>query len=228
MRNEAVVPLDAIVERELRVPGATQIHGVTCDGEAVWAVDGTGERLVRLDPESGRELRALGGFPMEAGTAFDGTHLWQVANGRLLAVDPATGRVVRELPAPNGDDASGLSYAEGALWVGGYRGRTIQKVDPATGAVLRTLQSDRFVTGVSFVDGELWHGTGEPDRVGEDRSELRRIDPETGAPIERLRLPEGVGASGLEADRDGRLWFGKWEGGRGTGTVAAVRKPSRR
>jgi transposase len=57
--------------------------------------------------------------------------------------------------------------------VGGqYRDRKIHQIDPETGAILRTIESNRFVTGVTWVDGELWHGTWEGDE-----SELRRIDP---------------------------------------------------
>ena len=63
----------------------------------------------------------------------------------------------------------GLAWAEGALWVGDYRGCRIHQVDPETGAILKTIASDRFVTGVTWVDGELWHGTWEGDE-----SELRR------------------------------------------------------
>ena len=51
-------------------------------------------------------------------------------------------------------------------------GRSI-RVDPETGAILRTIESNRFVTGVTWVDGELWHGTWEGDE-----SDVRRIDPE--------------------------------------------------
>ena len=66
-----------------------------------------------------------------------------------------------------------MAWAEGSLWVGQHRNRKIHQVDPETGAILRTIESNRFVTGVTWVDGELWHGTWE----GEE-SELRRIDPQ--------------------------------------------------
>ena len=32
---------------------------------------------------------------------------------------------------------------------------------PEKGAILGTIESNRFVTGVTWVDGELWHGTWE-------------------------------------------------------------------
>ena len=44
---------------------------------------------------------------------------------------------------------------EGSLWVGQYRDRKIHQVDPATGAILRSISSDRFVTGVTFVHNRI-------------------------------------------------------------------------
>ncbi len=88
-----------------------------------------------------------------------------------------------------------------------------------SGAVLRTIRSDRFVTGVTWVDGELWHGTWE----GED-SDVRRVDPGTGEVLTRLTMPAGMAVSGLESDR-GDLFYA---GGAGSGRIRAVRKPRRR
>ena len=122
------------------------------------------------------------------------------------------------IPAPGGGGDSGLAWAEGTLWVGQYRDRKIHQIDPDTGAILRTIESNRFVTGVTWVDGELWHGTWE-----DDVSELRRVDPENGEVLEQLDLPAGVNVSGLESD-GGDLFFC---GGGRTGKVRAVRRPRR-
>ena len=107
-----------------------------------------------------------------AGTAFDGKHLFQIAEDRIQKIDPATGRVLATIPAPGGGGDSGLAWAEGTLWVGQHRGRKIHQVDPETGAILRTIESNRVVTGVTWIDGELWHGTWEGDE-----SDVRRVDP---------------------------------------------------
>jgi sugar lactone lactonase YvrE len=98
---------------------------------------------------------------------------------------------------------------EGALWVGDYRGRRIHEVDPESGAVLRTIASDRFVTGVAWVEGELWHGTWEGEA-----SDVRRIDPASGAVLDRLEMPPGTGVSGLESDGADRLFCGGGDSGR--------------
>ncbi len=120
------------------------------------------------------------------------------------------------IPAPGAGGDSGLAWADGTLWVGHYRDRTIRQVDPETGAVLRAIESNRFVTGVTWVEGELWHGTWE-----NDESDLRRIDPQSGEPLERIALPPGTGVSGLESDGGGQFFCG---GGK-SGTVRAIRRP---
>jgi DNA-binding beta-propeller fold protein YncE len=89
-----------------------------------------------------------------AGTAFDGRHLYRIAAARIQKIDPETGTVLGSIPAPAGGGESGLAWAEGTLWVGHYRERKIYQVDPDTGKVLRTIQSNRFITGVTWLDGE--------------------------------------------------------------------------
>ena len=190
-----------------------RVHGVSWDGRQVWAA--TGAKLVAFDPRSGEPTRTLD-RACDAGTAFDGTYLYQVAEARIDKIDPASGDVVASIPAPGHGKDSGLAWAEGSLWVGQYRDRKIHQIDPDTGAIQRTIESNRFVTGVTWVDGELWHGTWEGDE-----SEIRRIDPETGDVLQRLEMPSGTGVSGLESD--GADIF--YAGGGASGKVRAVRRP---
>ena len=192
--------------------GSERVHGVTHDGQRVWAA--TDEGIVAFDPASGditRTLKRAG----DAGTAFDGKHLYQIAEARIDKIDPATGKVLASIPAPGGGADSGLTWAEGSLWVGQYRDRKIHQIDPATGAIRRTIESNAFVTGVTWVDGELWHGTWEGDA-----SDIRRIDPASGAVIERLEMPAGMGVSGLESDGAGLFYAGGGESGK----VRAIRR----
>jgi DNA-binding beta-propeller fold protein YncE len=192
--------------------GADRVHGVTHDGQHVWAA--TGDRLIAFDPGSGEPARTLD-RACDAGSAFDGTYLYQIAEERIDKIDPASGNVVASIPAPGHGCDSGLAWAEGSLWVGQYRDRKIHRIDPATGAVLRTIDSNRFVTGVTWVDGELWHGTWEGDQ-----SDIRRIDPASGAVLERLEMPHGISVSGLESDGADLFYCG----GGASGKVRAVRR----
>src|SRR5437870_3094614 len=38
----------------------------------------------------------------------------------------------------------GTRWAEGTFWVGEYRARKIHQIDPETGTILRTIESNRF------------------------------------------------------------------------------------
>ncbi|MEX2126178.1 MAG: DUF5074 domain-containing protein [Woeseia sp.] len=197
-------------------PGADCVNGVTYDGQQVWVA--LGDKLSALDPASGKTLRSLD-VAAHAGTAFDGRHLFQLAEDRIQKIDPESGHVLTTIPAPGGGGDSGLTWAEGTLWVGQYRDRKIHQIDPETGEILRTIESNRFVTGVTWHDGELWHATWE----GEE-SDLRRVDPRTGEVLEKLEMPSGVGVSGLESDGGDQFFCG---GGK-SGKVRTVRRPKGR
>jgi len=196
-------------------PGIDNVAGVTYDGQNVWFA--AGDRLTAFDPESGKTTRSIE-VAAHAGTAFDGQYLYQIAEDRIHKIDPTTGRVVASIPAPGGGGDSGLAWAEGSLWVGHYRDRKIYQIDPETGKVLRTVASNRFVTGVTWVDGELWHGTSEGGEA-----DVRRVDAGTGEVLERLDMPPGVGVSGLESDGGDRFFCG----GAKSGKVRAIRRPVR-
>ena len=210
----------AVVEREYGpFPDAPRVHGVTFDGESAWFA--AGDRMQSFDPRTGVPGRSLP-IAADAGTAFDGKHLFQIAAGQIQKIDPESGRVLSSMPAPGGvSNASGLTWAEGSLWVGQYSDRKILQIDPESGRVLRTVESDRFVTGVTFLDGELWHGTDE-----NDIRELRHVDVNSGAVLSCLVMPEGVDFSGLEvasaADSGERTFLC---GGGRSGKIRAVRRP---
>ena len=213
-KDRTPAPRPAEIVREYGpFEGVENVAGVTHDGRNVWAA--TGARLIAFDPDSG-EIRRRLDRACDAGTAFDGTYLYQIAESRIDKIDPATGRVVASIPAPGHGGDSGLAWAEGSLWVGEYRERKIHQVDPATGAIIRSIESNRFVTGVTWVEGELWHGTWEGDV-----SDVRRIDPGSGEVLDRLQMPEGTFVSGLESDGADLFYCG---GGR-SGKVRAVRRP---
>ena len=177
--------------------GIDDVAGLTFDGDRVWFA--AGGKIVALDPASGKLVRELA-VAGHAGTAFDGRHLYQIAEDRIQKVDPVTGDVLASIPAPGRGGDSGLTWAEGSLWVGHYRERKIYEIDPATGQIRRTITSDRFVTGVSCVDGALWHGA-----VGDGKpSELRRLAPD-GSVEEVLTVPVSA-IAGVEGTGDGSFW----------------------
>lgn len=194
-------------------PDAEQVHGVTFDGELVWFA--AGAHLQSFDPSTGQAGQRLA-VAADAGTAFDGRHFYQLTGEVIQKLDAKSGQVVRTIPAPGKGKDSGLAWAEGMLWVGQYRDRRILGIDPETGEVRRTIESDRFVTGVTWLQGELWHGTFEADE-----SELRRVEPATGEVLERLDMPPDKMISGLESDGKDAFFCGGGESGK----VRKVRRP---
>ena len=203
----------ATVVREYGPFPVERVHGVTHDGTHVWFAHG--KQIAAMNPETGAIDREIE-VPAQAGTAFDGRHLYQIGEDRIRKVDPKSGRVVATLAVPGmTNDNSGLTCDGETLWVGQYKGRAIHQIDATTGKLLKTLRSDRFVTGVSFADGDLWHGTFE-----DETSELRRLDPATGRVLDALEVPGGV--SGVEAKGD--LLFC---GGIEAPVVRAVKRPAR-
>jgi outer membrane protein assembly factor BamB len=194
---------NARIVREYGPFGPGGVHGVTFDGKLVWfAREG---ELVAFDPESGAVVRKIEVPGAAAGTAFDGENLYQLAGSEIVVVRPSDGAILRRLPAPgkNGQD-SGMAWGDGFLWVGQWKEGKINKVDPKTGAVVNTFSSDRWVTGVSCIDGALWHGTTTPEG---GRAELRKLAAD-GTVEEALVLPEGIGVSGLERTRGDRFFCG--------------------
>jgi outer membrane protein assembly factor BamB len=185
--------------------GPGGIHGVTFDGTLVWFA--RDNELVAFDPESEEVVRRLA-VPAEAGTAFDGEHLYQLAQGDILVIRPSDGRVLRKIPTPGKGAHSGMAWADGYLWVGEYRASKIHQMDAKTGEVVKTLSSDRFVTGVSWADGALWHGASD----GAQPPELRRLAAD-GAVEETLVLSGASHIAGVESNGQGAFWCGG-EGGK--------------
>src|SRR4029453_5087835 len=175
----------AVIVREYGpFPDVGQVGGVSYDGTNIWIA--AGDTMKAIDPERGTIVRSVN-VRARRGPSFDGKYLFQISGIRIQKVDPESGRVVSSIPTPDGG-ASGMAWAEGSLWVGQHRNRKIHQVDPESGKILRTIAFNRFVTGVTWGGKELGHGTWE-----EEKSDLRRIDPQSGEVLELIEMPPGVG-----------------------------------
>lgn len=194
----SVVKRTAEIVREYVPLDEERIHGVTFDGKRVWFA--RDNELVAFDPEKEQVVRRYAIQGANAGTAFDGEHLYQIAQGEILVIQPEDGRIVRRFPAPGKGQDSGLAWADGHLWVGQCYGSKIHKVDARTGVLVKTLTSDRFVTGVSCVGGALWHGASEDGKP----CELRRLA--TDGTVEEVLTVPVKSIAGVERTGDGSFW----------------------
>src|SRR5215831_3653483 len=91
-------------------PGVDHVHGITYDGQHVWFA--CGDTLKAFDPANGKTVRSIA-VTANAGTAFDGEHLFQLADGRIQKIDLKTGCVLTTIPAPAGG-TSGLAWSPGS------------------------------------------------------------------------------------------------------------------
>ena len=144
-----------------RRPGARRDR---IDGQHVWFA--SGDKLNAFDPASGKTVRSID-VAAHAGTAFDGQHLFQIAEDRIQKIDPKTGR---RACAPSRRPAAAATRGSPGPKARSGSGQYRRPEDPSDrsakpGAILRTIESNRFVTGVTWVDGELWHGTWEGTRA---------------------------------------------------------------
>ena len=154
-----------------------------------------------------------------AGTAFDGKHLFQIAEDRIQKIDPEDRQVLATIPAPGGGGDSGLAWAEGTLWVGQYR----EPQDPPDRSRDRQRScapSNPTASSPASPGSTASCGTA-PGKA--TRAICAAIDPQTGEVLERLEMPAGIGVSGLESDGGDRFFCG----GGNSGKVRAVRRPRR-
>lgn len=188
----------AEVVREYVPVDEEDVHGVTFDGKLVWVA--RDREIVGFDPETERVVKR---YPVDSacgGTAFDGTLLYQLGGGQIRVLDPRTGELQRAMKAPGNGDNTGMAWADGFLWIGQWNDKQIHKVDARTGEVVRTLLSDRFVTGISCVDGEMWHGSVEEGT----EPQLRRLA-EDGTVAEEMTVPVPK-IAGVERTAKGDFW----------------------
>ena len=161
-------------------------------------------------------IREYGPFPEAEpvhGVTYDGRRVWFASGDRINALDPDSGKTQRSI-----DVAAHAGTAFDGKHLFQIAEDRINKIDPETGALLRTIECKRFVTGVTWVDGELWHGTWEGDK-----SDLRHIDPRTGEVLEQIEMPPGTVVSGLESDGHERFFCG----GGNSGKLRVVRRPKK-
>ena len=147
-------------------------------------------------------IREYGPFPgvdHVHGVTYDGRSVWFAAGEKLIAFDPATGRMLRSI-----DVAAHAGTAFDGHHLFQIAGGRIQKIDPNTGDVLATIPAPGGGgdSGLAWAEGTLW--------VGQYRDrKIHQVDPETGTILRTIQSNRFVtGVTWI----DGELWHGTWEG----------------
>ncbi|MCW5771875.1 MAG: PQQ-binding-like beta-propeller repeat protein [Rhodospirillaceae bacterium] len=110
----------------------------------------------------------------------------------------AAADIIREYgPFPGAAQVHGLTFDGRHIWFAS--GDRIDALDPATGAILRTIEVPAHA-GTAFDGRHLF-------QIAESR--IQKLDPETGRVIATIPTPGDGGASGL-AWAEGTLWVGQY------------------
>jgi len=155
--------------------------------------------MKRASAEVVREYGPFPGIDHIHGLTYDGRHVWFASGDKVNALDPTSGKIVRELHVAA---HAGTAFdGEHLFQIAEDR---IQKIDPKTGRVVHSIPAPGGGgdSGLAWAEGTLW--------VGQYRErKIHQVDPQTGTilrTIESNRFVTGV------TWIDGELWHGTWEG----------------
>jgi sugar lactone lactonase YvrE len=141
----------AMVLERIDAPGP-QPEGLASDGTHLWVADFQSGLIYRVDTGAKTVIAAYEApGPSPEGLAWDGTHLWHCDwDTRMiyrLSVSDSALTVDREFPAPllltpggqlNQPRPIGLAWDGAALWLTTWRPFYLVRIDPVSGAVLRS------------------------------------------------------------------------------------------
>jgi DNA-binding beta-propeller fold protein YncE len=208
-------------------------YGIALADGDVWVVDNEAGCLYRLAKETGESFGSIAIGGQLTGICYDGSQIWVASNtmDSLLAIQPATGKILREIPSP-GTSPAGLAWDGEALWNVDRRTQAIYRIDPLTGDVLHILDAvvapdDHVLETPRSPRGLMWHAGGLY-LVDSLRRRIYQIDPQSGEVASQITTPtpypRGVATDGKEvfySDRDlgvHRLWIRRLPG---TTTIAS-------
>jgi outer membrane protein assembly factor BamB len=161
----------------------------------------TDDRRDDARPEPAEIVRSYGPFPgvdRVNGVTHDGAHVWFATTGKLHALDPESGELVRSFDA---EADAGTAFDGRHLFQ--ISGGSIYKLDPATGEVLARIPSPGGGrdSGLAWSNGTLWVGQHADRRI-------HQIDPATGAILRTIESDRFVtGVTWI----DGELWHATME-----------------
>ena len=130
-----ISPAKNAVIRKIKVGAGP--NGVVYAFGALWVANLGGGTLVRVDVRTNRVTKRIA-IPKADWVTPSPDALWVSSEtGRVVRVDPKTGKIVARIPV--GANPLGSSWVGGELWVPNIDDGTVSVVDPARNAVRTTL-----------------------------------------------------------------------------------------
>ena len=115
-------------------------------------------------------------------------------SGSVGFVDPASGRVVADIPV--GTTPSAVARGLGAIWVSNTADDTVDRIDPETHTIRQTVPVGSGPSGIAFGDGSVWVANSLSGTVS-------RIDPRVNRVVDTIRV--GNAPNGI-VHADGSIW----------------------
>jgi hypothetical protein len=150
--------------------GANAPYNIWIGGGAVWVADDQGAAVLRVSPAANKVVARISLGDGPADMVFRGSQAWVVTHrdNTIFRIDTTTNAATR-LGKVEGNDAAAerLALLGDGLWITG-RGMSLVKMDPSTGAILRTLDIGGTGIDVIAAAGALWIPvrTAAVDRTG--------------------------------------------------------------
>lgn len=179
-RGNRIGRLDTASGRITEYPTSGGPYGLTLDRQGrVWFCRMSDDRLGILDPATGKMAELIlpeGARPRRMATAPDGS-LWVTLYGhnKLVQVDPAARRVVREVALPSGPQGGAYAVTvdgAGIVWANEIRSDSVVRLNPRSNE-LRVLELPSQGVGIRkmIVDaqGQLWYMGSHNGRLGRVR-----------------------------------------------------------
>jgi hypothetical protein len=200
-----------------RIPlGAAAAYNVWIGGGGVWVADDQGAAVIRVSPSSNRVVARVPVGDGPADMVFRGTQAWVITHrdNTVFRIETATNEATR-LGKAGGANAAAerVALLGDTLWITG-RGVGLVEMDPASGAIRRTV--DVGGTGIDIVSaaGALWVPvrTAAVDRTGfPTMTALRRVTSD--GSVQTVATARGrVDVHGLAAGL-GAVWIADNTGG---------------
>ncbi|MEP7352555.1 MAG: hypothetical protein ABI824_04925 [Acidobacteriota bacterium] len=190
-----------------QVLAAVEVGKKPCSGLAegfgsVWVPNCGDMSLSRVDRATNKVVAtmAVGPANSEGGITSSPEAIWMatdLANGKVVRIDPATNMVAAEIPVAKGSVA--CAYLDGSIWVSSPEESVVTRIDAKTNKVLATIPvgpKPRFIT---VGGGSVW-------TLNQGDGTVTRIDAKTNAVIATIETG-APGTGGEIAFGEGSLWF---------------------
>jgi peptide/nickel transport system substrate-binding protein len=143
---------------------------------------GASSRLVAVATRSAESTRAIGlvGDPTAVATGFGSVWVLDANRSVVSRCDSRSGAVVDRIPVDA--EPGTIAAGGGAIWVAATVGGRLERIDPVTDTVTRTMHLNVSGTAsIAFGDGRLWIADASAQRLVD-------IDPATGTVARTLAL----------------------------------------